>query len=180
MTRIRDLSTFSTVRGAGMAKLLPFRPRIAVGMGTCGTGNGSEGVYHAFADSIDKRGLDVHLARVGCFGFCAQEPLVNIWIPGRPLVILHRVQSQHVDDILDDVMMGNIPTDLALCKIEEWDHITAQVKYGTGYAQHSLLARNSVFQGPEKDCFAQLRSHQSRRCRRVHCRRADISRSTTC
>src|SRR5208282_2816786 len=66
MTRIRDLSTFSTVRGAGMAKLLPFRPRIAVGMGTCGAGNGSEGVLHAFADAIDKRGLDIHLARVGC------------------------------------------------------------------------------------------------------------------
>ena len=78
MTRIRDLSTFSTVRTAGMAKLQPFRPRIAVGMGTCGTGNGSEGVFHAFADFIDKRGLDIHLARVGCFGFCAQEPLVNL------------------------------------------------------------------------------------------------------
>ena len=56
MTRIRDLSTFSTVRGAGMAKLLPFRPRIAVGMGTCGAGNGAEAVFHAFADAIDKRG----------------------------------------------------------------------------------------------------------------------------
>jgi NADH-quinone oxidoreductase subunit F len=150
MTRIRDLSTFSTVRGAGMAKLLPFRPRIAVGMGTCGTGNGSEGVYHAFADSIDKRGLDIHLARVGCFGFCAQEPLVNVWIPGRPLVILHRVQSQHVDDILDDVMMGNIPTDLVLCKIEEWDHITAQVKYGTGYPNIPSWREIPFFRGQKK------------------------------
>ncbi len=150
MTRIRDLSTFNTVRGAGMAKLLPFRPRIAVGMGTCGTGNGSEGVYHAFADSIDKRGLDIHLARVGCFGFCAQEPLVNVWIPGRPLVILHRVQSQHVDDILDDVMMGNIPTDLVLCKIEEWDHITAQVKYGTGYPNIPSWREIPFFRGQKK------------------------------
>ena len=150
MTRIRDLSTFSTVRGAGMAKLLPFRPRIAVGMGTCGTGNGSEGVFHAFADSIDKRGLDIHLARVGCFGFCAQEPLVNVWIPGRPLVILHRVQSQQIDDILDDVMMGNIPTDLVLCKIEEWDHITAQVKYGTGYPNIPSWRDIPFFKGQKK------------------------------
>ncbi len=150
MTRIRDLSTFSTVRGAGMAKLLPFRPRIAVGMGTCGAGNGSEGVFHAFADSIDKRGLDIHLARVGCFGFCAQEPLVNVWIPGRPLVILRRVQSQHVDDILDDVMMGDIPTALALCKIEEWDHITAQVKYGTGYANIPAWRDIPFFKGQKK------------------------------
>jgi NADH-quinone oxidoreductase subunit F len=150
MTRIRDLSTFSTVRGAGTAKLLPFRPRIAVGMGTCGTGNGSEGVFHALADSIDKRGLDIHLARVGCFGFCAQEPLVNVWLPGRPLVILRRVQSQHVDDILDDVMMGKIPTDLVLCKIEEWDHITAQVKYGTGYPNIPSWRDIPFFKGQKK------------------------------
>ena len=51
--RIQDFSTFNAVREAGMAKLLPSRPRIAVGMGTCGTGNGAEGVYHAFADAID-------------------------------------------------------------------------------------------------------------------------------
>ena len=150
MTRIRDLSTFSTVRGSGMAKLLPFRPRIAVGMGTCGAGNGSEGVFHAFADSIDKRGLDIHLARVGCFGFCAQEPLVNVWIPGRPLVILRRVQSQQIDEIIDEVMMGNIPTDLALCKIEDWDHITAQVKYGSGYAKLPLWREIPFFRGQKK------------------------------
>jgi NADH-quinone oxidoreductase subunit F len=133
-----------------MAKLLPFRPRIAVGMGTCGAGNGAEGVFHAFADAIDKRGLDIHLARVGCFGFCAQEPLVNVWLPGRPLVILHRVQSQHIDDILDVVMMGNIPTDLALCKIEDWDHITAQVKYGSGYANIPSWREIPFFKGQKK------------------------------
>ncbi|MGO8819308.1 MAG: NADH-ubiquinone oxidoreductase-F iron-sulfur binding region domain-containing protein, partial [Terriglobia bacterium] len=133
-----------------MAKLLPFRPRIAVGMGTCGAGNGAEGVYHAFADSIDKRGLDIHLARVGCFGFCAQEPLVNVWIPGRPLVILRRVESQQVDEIIDDVMMGNIPTSMALCKIEEWDHITAQVKYGSGYANIPSWREIPFFKGQKK------------------------------
>jgi NADH-quinone oxidoreductase subunit F len=150
MTRIRDLSTFSTVRGAGMAKLLPFRPRIAVGMGTCGAGNGAEAVFHAFADAIDKRGLDIFLARVGCFGFCAEEPLVNVWLPGRPLVILHRVQSQQIDEIIDDVMMGKIPTGLALCKIEDWDHITAQVKYGNGYANIPSWTDIPFFKGQKK------------------------------
>jgi NADH-quinone oxidoreductase subunit F len=43
-----------------MAKLLPNRPRIAVGMGTCGAGNGAEGVYHAFAEAIGQRGRDVN------------------------------------------------------------------------------------------------------------------------
>ncbi len=102
-------------------------------MGTCGTGNGAEGVYHAFAEAINQQGSDAHLASVGCFGFCAQEPLVNVRLPGKPLVILRRVQVRDVRQIVDDLAAGNITEGLALCKIEEWDHLTAHIGYGTGY-----------------------------------------------
>jgi NADH-quinone oxidoreductase subunit F len=121
------------VREAGMAKLLPARPRVGVGMGTCGAGNGAEGVYHAFAEAIHNQGRDVKLASVGCFGFCAQEPLVNVRLPGRPLVILRKVQSSDVIRILDDIARGTLPEELALCKIEEWDHLTAHIAYGAGF-----------------------------------------------
>ena len=133
MTRIQDFGSFNSVREAGMAKLLPSRPRIGVGMGTCGSGNGAEGVYHAFAEAIDQQGRDVRLASVGCFGFCAQEPLVNVRLPGRPLVILRRVQASDVPRILDDLAAGTVTEGLALCKIEEWDHLTAHILYGQGY-----------------------------------------------
>ena len=119
-------------------------------MGTCGTGNGAESVYHAFASAIDFRGLDVELTRTGCFGFCAQEPLVNVRLPGRPLVILHRVQAQHVDQILDDLSMGNVTPDLALCKIEEWDHLTGQLNYGHGYASLPSWEEIPFFKGQKK------------------------------
>ena len=109
MTRIQDIAAFSEVREKGLAKLLPSKPRIAVGMGTCGSGNGAEAVYHAFASEIDARGLAVQLAPVGCFGFCAEEPLVNVWVPGRPLLILHRVQPNHVDAILNGLSHGKLP-----------------------------------------------------------------------
>ena len=140
VTRIQDIGTFSAVREAGMAKLLPTRPRIGVGMGTCGAGNGAEGVYHAFAEAINQQGRDVRLAAVGCFGFCAQEPLVNVRLPGKPLVILRRVQASDVRRILDDLAAGTVTEDLALCKIEEWDHLTAHIQYGTGFPNIPLLA----------------------------------------
>ena len=148
--RIRDISSFTATKEDGMAKLMPFKPRIAVGMGTCGTGNGAEAVYHAFADAIDQRGIDVELARVGCFGFCAQEPLVNVWLPGRPLVILRRVQTNHVDEILDQIAMGLMAQDLALCKIEEWDHLTAEIKYGHGYPDIPNWRDVPFFKGQKK------------------------------
>jgi NADH-quinone oxidoreductase subunit F len=148
--RIQDISSFNAVKEAGLAKLLPYKPRIGVGMGTCGTGNGAEGVFHAFADEIDQRGLDVQLARLGCFGFCAQEPLVNVWLPGRPLVVLRRVQPNDVPRILDDLYMGRITQDLALCKIEDWDHLTGVVKYGSGYPEIPSWREVPFFRGQKK------------------------------
>lgn len=135
MRRIEDLSSFNLAHEAGLAKILPPIPRVAVGMGTCGMGNGAEAAYHAFADAIESRGLSVKLAATGCFGSCAEEPLVNVWLPGKPLVILRRVQARDATRILDDLVAGRVPMDLALCKIEEWDHITSSIKFGVGYSE---------------------------------------------
>jgi NADH-quinone oxidoreductase subunit F len=150
MTPIRDASMFNAVRDAGLAKLLPMRPRIAVGMGTCGTGNGSESVYHAFADAIDKRGLDVQLVQTGCFGFCAEEPLVNVWHPGKPLVMLHRIRPDHVSQILDGLTGKAFPQPLVLCKIEQWDHVTAQLDYGSGLPDIPAWNEVPFFSGQKK------------------------------
>ena len=61
MPRIQDIGAFNAVREAGLAKLVPPVPRIAIGMGTCGRGNGAEGLYHAFAEAIERSGHDVVL-----------------------------------------------------------------------------------------------------------------------
>ena len=42
--------------------------------------------------------LDIDLVTVGCIGYCCEEPLVNITLPKKPLVILHRVTE--ADQIL--------------------------------------------------------------------------------
>src|SRR5512140_751806 len=148
--RIQDFSTFNEVREAGLAKLLPSRPRITVGMGTCGSGNGAEAVYHAFASAIDHRGLGYALMPVGCFGFCAREPLVGIWLPGKPLAILQCVAANDTDAILDGVAEGKVPADLALCKISEWDHITAHIKYGDGFPDIPEWTEVPFFKGQKK------------------------------
>ena len=130
--KIRDIGEFTKAKNAGLAKLVPRRPRIAVGMGTCGVGNGADAVYHAFANAIDRGGLDVQLTPVGCFGFCAQEPLVNVAVPGKPLLILNRVRASEVPKILDEIARGEELSEHVLCKVEEWDHVTSEVRYGSG------------------------------------------------
>ena len=162
MPRIQDIGVFNAVREAGTAKLLPPIPRITVGMGTCGRGNGAEELYHALKDAIGRSGQEVLLAGVGCFGACFQEPLVTVRTPGAPLVMLHRVRSQDGMRILESLGRHSLPPDLIYCKIEEWDHITAQVRYGQGYpeiapwnavpffhAQKKIVLRNCGLINPE-------------------------------
>jgi NADH-quinone oxidoreductase subunit F len=150
MPRIQDIGAFSVVREAGLAKLVPSIPRIAIGMGTCGRGNGSEGLYHAFGEAIERSGASVVLAGVGCFGACFQEPLANIRLPGLPLVILRRVQANDAERILHDVSTGNLSPDLIYCKVEEWDHITASIKYGRGFPEIPLWNDVPFFKGQKK------------------------------
>ena len=150
MPRIQDISAFSAVREAGLAKLMPAVPRIAIGMGTCGRGNGAEGLYHAFAEAIDSMGINVVLASVGCFGACCHEPLANVRLPGFPLILLHRVQSDDSGRILHDISRGILSPDLIYCKVEEWDHITASLKYGHAYPEIPLWNEVPFFKGQKK------------------------------
>ena len=124
---------------------------VEVGIVGCGgRGNGAEGLQHAFADAIERTGAGILLASVGCFGSCFQEPLVNVRLPGSPLVILHRVQANDVGRILHDISTGNITPDLVFCKIEEWDHITSQIKYGHGYPEVPAWNEVPFFKGQRK------------------------------
>jgi len=150
MPRILDIGAFNAVREAGLAKLSPAVPRIAIGMGTCGRGNGAEGLYHAFAEAIERSGANVVLAPVGCFGACFQEPLVNVRLPGKPLVMLRRVQANDAPRILHDVTTGNLSPDLIYCKIEEWDHITGNIRYGQGYPEVPSWNEGTFFKGQKK------------------------------
>jgi len=162
MPRIQDIGAFNAVRETGLAKLVPPVPRIAVGMGTCGRGNGAEGLLHAFSEAIVHSGMNVVLTSVGCFGACFEEPLTNVRLPGLPLVILRRVQANDATRILHDLSTGNITRELAYCRIEEWDHITGQVRYGRAYPELPLWSDVPFFKGQKKNCPAQLRLHQSR------------------
>ncbi len=146
MRRIHDIGVFSAVREAGLLKLLPSIPRMIVGVGTCGCGNGAEEIFHALQDGIDRSGLEVVLAGVGCFGSCFQEPLVGIRFPAAPLVLLRHVQAHDAGRILEALASKVMPPDLIYCKIEDWDHITSTLRYGTGYPEIPLwseLARSN-------------------------------------
>jgi NADH-quinone oxidoreductase subunit F len=150
MPRIEDIGAFNQIREIGLGKLAPPIPRIAVGMGTCGRGNGAEGLYRAFADAIERTGEAMYLTTVGCFGACSQEPLVNIRVPAKPLLMLHSVQEHDAERILHEVLAGHVPPEFGYCKIETWDHITAHIRYHEGYPDLPTWDQVPFFKGQKK------------------------------
>lgn len=148
--KIIDFDTLSDIRRTALNKLLHGQPRIGVGMGTCGMGNGAQAVYDAMAEEIKKQNADIHLVPIGCFGFCAAEPMVNVYLPGQPLVILSKVAPADAAYIVTELLAKRVPTRKALCRIEEWDHITGMITYGRGLSEIPLWNEIPFFQGQQK------------------------------
>lgn len=148
--KLRDGAALEKVRKIGRARLLPDVPKISVGAGTCGIGMGAEDVYEALVHAVKARRVKIQVNRVGCFGFCAEEPLVNCYIPGQPLVILRRVTPKDAEGIVDGLVRGMTPLRKALCKIEEWDFFTSRITYGTGLGSVPAWHEVPFFKGQKK------------------------------
>ena len=94
MPRIQDIGAFNAVRESGLAKLMPAVPRLTVGMGTCGRGNGAEELY----PRPQWRHSSAAGSKCSSPAWAASAPAFRSrWsasaCPGCPLVVLHRVQA---------------------------------------------------------------------------------------
>ena len=148
--KIHDLDGLLDLRRTGLMKILPGKPRIAVGMGTCGIGNGAREVFAALGEALKSRAIDAQLTPVGCFGFCAAEPIVTVHLPGYPLVVLGRVAPADAAAIVDAIAAQRPPLEKALCRIEEWDHLTGHVTYGRGLPELAHWNEIPFFRGQKK------------------------------
>ena len=75
------------LRARGLSTLFPSKPRVSVGMATCGRAAGASAVYDALREEAEARGLDLALVATGCIGYCQQEPLVDVRVPGQARVL---------------------------------------------------------------------------------------------
>jgi len=148
--KIHDASKLEKIRQQGLAKFLPSVPKISVGMGTCGLGNGAKEVYESLQNVIKAKRAKIELTTVGCFGFCAEETLVNCYVPGQPLVILHKVTPKDAESIVNGLCRGMIPLKKALCRIEKWNFYTSRIEFGTGLSSVPLWNEIPFFKGQKK------------------------------
>jgi NADH-quinone oxidoreductase subunit F len=142
-----------TLRQLGQSRVKPKTPFVSVGMGTCGIGNGADLVFAALSQAASDRKYEVAVRRVGCFGFCAAEPLVMAWRPGKPILLFCEVKpvraSKLVAGLADDASFDKLAKG-ADAKIESWDFRTSLVEYGKGYAFLPTWNELPFFKGQEK------------------------------
>jgi NADH-quinone oxidoreductase subunit F len=148
--KIIELTALNNLQKKAIKKIQPDKPMISVGMGTCGIGNGADELFMAIGKAIKTKKADIILNTVGCFGYCANEPLVNVYIPGKPLVILSKVAAKDAVSIVDAVSKGSMPLKKAMCKIEKWDFLTSNVVYGSGLPEIPVWDEISFFKGQKK------------------------------
>jgi NADP-reducing hydrogenase subunit HndB len=91
---------------------------ITVGMGTCGIAAGARETMQAILQEMDERGIDAHIATVGCIGMCSKEPLVDIDQAGRPRVTYANVHPEMVPRLIEEhLIQGNIVTEWAFGRV---------------------------------------------------------------
>ena len=125
--KIRTPSDLATLRDAGLASLCGPRLKISVGMATCGRAAGAAAVYAALQDEANARKLAVDFAATGCIGYCQQEPLVDVRLPGRGRVLYARVTPDRAGELVAALAEGDLPAEGALAIIPE----EASEVYGT-------------------------------------------------
>ncbi len=96
------------------------KPKIIIGMGTCGIAAGARNILKAVLDEIEKRELDVNVTQTGCIGMCEKEPLLDIKLPGKDRITYGNLEEKDVKKIiLEHVINGNMVEELAIARFEE-------------------------------------------------------------
>jgi len=90
----------------GLARLMPAKTKILVGMATSGIASGAQEVYDALAKEIADRGLDMILSKTGSMGMDCIEPLVDVITPGKPRLSFSMMKAKLVPSLLDQVTKG--------------------------------------------------------------------------
>lgn len=153
---LRGPADLEAARRASVPLVVPELPTIAVGLGTCGIGNGALELFEAIAEKAAATGAgpeQLRVKRTGCFGYCAEEPLVSIYRPGKPVLLVSRAQKKdaasYVRAALDQAAADRLSRK-AFARIDEWDFVAGTFRFGDGYPEVPSWDRTPFFRGQKK------------------------------
>ncbi len=96
------------------------KPKIVVGLGTCGIAAGGREVYKAIEKALADNNIDAELTQTGCIGACENEVLVDIVKPGQPRISYGKVTEDKIGEVVTNHLLNDkIDREFALGKIGE-------------------------------------------------------------
>ncbi|GAB4155862.1 MAG: NADH-quinone oxidoreductase subunit NuoF [Planctomycetota bacterium] len=114
-------------------------PVFFVGLGTCGLAAGAGAVLHALAEALKSSGKEFCIVEVGCIGFCAVEPLIDVKLPGRARLLTSQLSPADVPDILKLAFEGDIEA------LSRKGKIVGQHDEGTAWDKVPALSEHPFF-----------------------------------
>jgi len=137
------------LKQAGLKRLYPDGIRIGVGIGSCGLACGADSILAAVrSNTRPEDGWSV--VRVGCIGLCEEEPLLDVYQPGKPRIVYGNLTGDKVSDVLQAVREGREHVDGALFKMKSDEFLLEGRVQSLGngayagiveYARHPFFAR---------------------------------------
>jgi NADH:ubiquinone oxidoreductase subunit F (NADH-binding)/(2Fe-2S) ferredoxin len=128
------------------------RPKIKVGMSTCGKAAGAEPVFVALEADLRERSLDWRVARTGCAGMCSMEPLVEVTLPGQAAVMFGEVTPEFARRIVAACADGaSLPTENRVPSIADLARIAGEpLATEGGPKQYRIVMRNCGVIDPDE------------------------------
>jgi len=81
--------------------------KVVVGMGTCGIAAGARPVMATIKEELARQNIgNVTVVQTGCAGFCEQEPLVDVFLPGEKKVTYGKVTPEKARRIVGEHIVG--------------------------------------------------------------------------
>jgi NADH:ubiquinone oxidoreductase subunit F (NADH-binding)/Pyruvate/2-oxoacid:ferredoxin oxidoreductase delta subunit/(2Fe-2S) ferredoxin len=121
--QIRTFEDMQTAKGLGLARLYPDKPKILVGMATCGLAAGAQRVFDSLHQQAQRQHWDGVVEKTGCIGFCYKEPLVDVILPGVPRLTYEQVTPEIAGALFEEVAAGQIPEKHFMARLDVDDMV---------------------------------------------------------
>lgn len=117
---MKSLSELQEIRdraygGVSLRKEHKDGTKIVVAMGECGIAAGARSVLKAFMSELQKQNAkDVIVTQSGCIGMCMDEPVVEVFVPGKEKVTYVKMTEEKAARVVSEhIMGGNAVTEYA-------------------------------------------------------------------
>src|ERR1035437_648621 len=91
-------------------------PVIYIGTGSCGLSAGADKTLGAVRKFISDNELEAEVVETGCAGYCSEEPIMSVQLPGKARISFRKVTADKVDEILTSTLNKSLIYEHVLCQ----------------------------------------------------------------